>query len=53
MSIYLIGYTIIGLLIFFIVFSVLVKKRIIFGETLAVQKIFAHPLLHYFLKRMG
>ncbi len=53
MSIYLIGYTIIGLLIFFIVFSVLVKKRIIFGETLAVQKIFAHPLLHYSLKRMG
>lgn len=53
MGIYLIGYTVIGLIVLFILFSVLVKKRIIFGETPAVQKIFAHPLLHYSLKRMG
>lgn len=53
MEIYFIGYTVIGLIVLFILFSVLVKKRIIFGETPAVQKIFAHPLLHYSLKRMG
>ena len=53
MAIYLIGYTIIGLLFAFVVFSILVKKRILFGETPAVQKIFAHPLLHYSLSRMG
>lgn len=53
MAIYLMGYSIIGLLLIFIVFSILVKKRVLFGETPAVQKIFAHPLLHYSLKRVG
>ena len=53
MTIYLLGYTIIGLLVLLIAFSILVKKRILFGETPAVQKIFAHPLLHYSLSRIG
>ena len=53
MASYLIGYTIISVLILFVVFSVLVKKRILFGETVAVQKIFGHPLLHYSLRRIG
>lgn len=53
MASYLVGYTIIGLIIAFVVFSILVKKRILFGETVAVQKIFGHPLLHYSLRRIG
>ena len=53
MASYLIGYTIIGVLIIFVVFSVLVKKRILFGNTVSVQKIFGHPLLHYSLRRIG
>jgi ABC-type dipeptide/oligopeptide/nickel transport system permease component len=31
----------------------LVKKRILFGNTLAVQRIFANPLLHYSIRRIG
>ncbi len=53
MASYLIGYTIIGVIIAFVVFSILVKKRVLFGETVGVQKIFAHPLLHYSLRRIG
>lgn len=53
MASYIIGYTVIAVIILFVVFSVLVKKRIIFGETVAVQKIFGHPLLHYSLRRVG
>ena len=53
MAAYIVGYTIIGVLVLFVLFSVLVKKRILFGETVAVQKIFGHPLLHYSLRRMG
>ena len=53
MASYLIGYTIIGVVVLFVVFSILVKKRIIFGETVAVQKVFGHPLLHYSLRRIG
>lgn len=53
MASYLIGYTVIGLILAFVIFSVLVKKRIIFGNTVAIQKIFGHPLLHYSLKRIG
>lgn len=53
MSTYLIGYTIIGVLILFVVFSILVKKKILFGNTLSVQRIFAHPLLHYSIRRIG
>ncbi len=53
MAAYIIGYTIIAIIIIFVVFSILVKKRVLFGNTLAVQKIFAHPLLHYSLRRIG
>ena len=53
MASYIIGYTVIAVIILFVVFSVLVKKRILFGETVAVQKIFGHPLLHYSIRRVG
>lgn len=53
MESYLIGYTILGLLVLFVIFSVLVKKRVLFGNTPSMQKIFAHPLLHYSLRRIG
>lgn len=53
MTTYLVGYTIIGLIVLFIVFSILVKKKIMFGNTLGMQKIFAHPLLHYSIRRIG
>ena len=53
MAAYIIGYTVIAVIILFVIFSVLVKKRILFGETVAIQKIFGHPLLHYSLRRVG
>lgn len=53
MDSYLIGYTILGLIAVFVIFSILVKKRILFGNTLAVQRIFANPLLHYSIRRIG
>lgn len=53
MESYIIGYTIIGFIVLFIAFSILVKKRILFGNTPAMQKIFAHPLLHYSIRRIG
>ncbi len=53
MTTYLVGYSIIGFIILFIVFSILVKKKVLFGNTPQMQKIFAHPLLHYSIKRIG
>jgi len=53
MASYIIGYTIIGIIVIFIAFSILVKKRILFGNTVSIQKIFGHPLLHYSLRRIG
>ena len=53
MASYIIGYTVIGVIIAFVVFSILVKKRILFGESVIIQKIFGSPLLHYSLRRMG
>ena len=53
MASYLIGYTVIAIIIAFVVFSILVKKRVLFGETVGVQKVFGHPLLHYSLRRIG
>lgn len=53
MSTYLIGYTVIAAIILLVVFSYLVKKRVIFAHTPSVQKIFAHPLLHYSIRRIG
>ena len=52
MATFIIGYLVIGLVVAFIVFSILVKKKIIFGNTIAMQRIFANPLLHYSIKRV-
>jgi len=52
MATYILGYGIIGLIIVFIIFSILVKKKILFGNTIAMQRIFANPLLHYSIKRI-
>lgn len=52
MATYIIGYAIIILLVVFIVFSILVKKKILFGNTIAMQRIFANPLLHYSIRRV-
>ena len=52
MATYIIGYAVIILLIAFIVFSVLVKKKVLFGNTIPMQRIFANPLLHYSIKRV-
>ena len=52
MATFIIGYIVIFLVIAFIVFSLLVKHKIVFGHTIAVQRIFANPLLHYSIKRV-
>ena len=52
MATFIIGYGLIFLVVAFIVFSLLVKKRWIFGNTIGVQRIFANPLLHYSIKRV-
>ncbi len=52
MATFIVGYTLIALVVLFIVFSILVKKRILFGNTIAMQRIFANPLLHYSIKRI-
>ena len=53
METYILGYTILGLLVVFILFSILVKKKILFGNTALMQRIFANPLLHYSIRRIG
>ncbi len=53
METFLIGYTIIALVVLFVIFVVLVSHRIIFKNNKKVQSIFAHPLLIYSLKRIG
>ena len=52
MATFIIGYAAIILVVSFIIFAVLVKKRILFGNTIAMQRIFANPLLHYSIKRV-
>ena len=52
MATFIIGYSVIALVVIFIVFSLLVKKKILFGNTIAMQRIFANPLLHYSIKRI-
>ena len=52
MATFIIGYTLIVLVVLFIVFSILVKRKILFGNTIAMQRIFANPLLHYSIKRV-
>ena len=53
METFLIGYTIIALVLLFVVFVILVSRRIIFKNNQKIQSIFAHPLLIYSLKRIG
>lgn len=53
MATFLIGYTIIALIILFVMFVILVSRRIIFKDNAKIQSIFAHPLLIYSLKRIG
>lgn len=53
MGTYIIGYTIIGVVVLFITFSLLVKKKVLFGNTYGVQKIFGAPLLHYSIRRIA
>ena len=52
MATYIIGYAVIILVVAFIVFSKLVRRKILFGNTIAMQRIFANPLLHYSIKRI-
>ncbi len=53
MATFLIGYTIIALIVLFVIFVILVSRRIIFKNNAKIQSIFAHPLLIYSLKRIG
>lgn len=53
MGTYIIGYTLIGIVVLFITFSILVKKKVLFGNTYSIQKIFGAPLLHYSIRRIG
>ena len=53
MAIYIIGYTLITLVVAFVIFAELVGHRVIFKKNLKIQTIFGHPLLMYSLKRIG
>ena len=52
MATFIVGYALIFLVVAFIIFSILVKKKILFGHTIAMQRIFANPLLHYSIRRV-
>lgn len=53
MATYIIGYTLILLVVSFVVFAELVGHRVIFRKSPRIQVIFGHPLLMYSLKRIG
>ncbi|MFA5481475.1 MAG: ABC transporter permease [Bacilli bacterium] len=53
MATYLVGYTLIGLALLFVVFVQLVSRHLIFKHNVRVQQIFAHPLLTYSIRRIG
>ena len=52
MATFIVGYALIFLVVAFIIFSILVKKKVLFGHTIAMQRIFANPLLHYSIRRV-
>lgn len=52
MATFIVGYALIVLVVAFIIFSILVKKKVLFGHTIAMQRIFANPLLHYSIRRV-
>ena len=53
MSTYIIGYTLIAIIILFVLFVELVGHKIIFRNHPRIQSIFGHPLLMYSLRRIG
>lgn len=53
MGVFLISYTLIALAVLFVVFVILVSRRLVFKNNNKVQSIFAHPLLLYSLRRIG
>ena len=53
MAIYLIGYTLIAIVVLFVLFVELVYHRVIFKQNARIQTIFGHPLLMYSLRRIG
>ena len=53
MEIYLIGYSLIALVVVFVVFVELVGHKVIFKNSPKIQLIFGHPLLRYSLRRIG
>ncbi|MCQ2793214.1 MAG: ABC transporter permease [Bacilli bacterium] len=53
MATYIIGYTIIALVVIFVVFVELVGHKLICRNSPRIQNIFGHPLLMYSLKRIG
>ncbi|MDD3035505.1 MAG: ABC transporter permease [Candidatus Saccharimonadaceae bacterium] len=53
MGVYLIGYTLIALTVLFVIFVQLVSRKAIFKNSVQMQRIFAHPLLNYSIKRIG
>ncbi len=53
MEIYLIGYSLIALVVIFVIFVELVGHKVIFKNSPKIQLIFGHPLLRYSLRRIG
>jgi len=53
MATYVIGYTLIALVVIFVIFCELVGHKVIFKNTPKVSDIFGHPLLMYSLRRIG
>lgn len=50
---YIVGFTLIAVVVLFVTFSILVKKKVLFGNTYSMQRIFGAPLLHYSIRRIG
>lgn len=53
MGVFLISYTLIALVVFFVIFVLMVSRGLIFKHNTKVQSVFAHPLLIYSLRRIG
>lgn len=53
MAVYITGYTLIALVVAFVVFVELVGHKIICKHSPRIQSIFGHPLLMYSLRRIG
>ncbi len=53
MATYIIGYSLIFIVVVAVIFIELVSHRVIFKYNANIQKIFGHPLLRYSLRRVG